>query len=300
MFYACLSRQLAGRAFTALCVVACVTGVTAQASPDNTPGRVEFDAASVKPSPKDSHGSRIADWPPGTFVADNISLQGLIADAYEVKPFQVVGGPDWVTHDRYHVNAKWNVPGGPVNGVTLAQLGTESKARLRTLLADRFGLQVHREQRELAAYLLQVASGGSRLRPSTPTSCIAVGQRAQPGGPDAVCGSSRLVTDGDDLVFEGAGLGLDSVTRVLSNLTDTTVVDRTGLTDRYDIRVRWARAPAPPTAPDGLLDSAPLAPMPREAIMFVAFEEQLGLRVVSGRAPTDVIVIDSAERPSGD
>lgn len=270
----------------------------------NVAQRVEFEVASIKPSPADAKGMRIVGWPPGTYTAENAPVRALIEDAYEVRSFQVINGPDWIAADRYHLTAKWRLdaPAQPATAATLAETEAEARAMLRALLEDRFKLKLHRETRDLPAYALRVTREGARLTPTTPGSCVAPGELGPDGKPAAVCGSSWTSRQGEYLVFEGAGLTMESVVRLLASAGNRTVVDETGLTGRYDMRLRWIPLPsaASPTADASASAGTLLPPGPVDPPVFRALEEQFGLRVQPTRARTEVIVVDAIERPTPD
>lgn len=102
--------------------------------------------------------------------------------------------------------------------------------------------------------------------------------------------------------FEGAGLTMESVIRWLSNMTNRTVIDQAGMADRYDIRVQWVpQTRDPRQAAASIGDAAQVLPTDVSSpTVYAALEEQLGLRLESGRAPIEVIVIESVDRPTPD
>ncbi|MGB7220707.1 MAG: TIGR03435 family protein, partial [Vicinamibacterales bacterium] len=127
----------------------------------------EFEVASVKPN-KSGGGQVMIGTDPrtGRFNTVNVPLRMLIRFAYQLQDFQVVGGPSWITSDRFDIVAKADGEIGP------APIGTVGPVQLmlRSLLADRFKLTVHFETRELPIYSLVVARAdgklGAQLRPA--------------------------------------------------------------------------------------------------------------------------------------
>lgn len=100
------------------------------------------------------------------FSAENVSITALIADAYQVKPDAITGGPGWVGSERYIVSGKiTGADGTPPPKLTTAQ----HRQLLQALLADRFKLAVHPETKEATVYELALSPGGSKLHPTTPT-----------------------------------------------------------------------------------------------------------------------------------
>ena len=224
----------------------------------------------------------------GAFKATNQSARSLIRLAYQLQDSQILGGPAWVTSDRFDIVA-W---------VESDPLAWEVPTIMRTFLADRFKLTAHHETRERPVYALVLAKNngtlGPRLRRS-PVDCSPAARaaaRAVPGSlPTCVIwpgGWTGLSAQGVTMAQLAANMNTPRVDRV--------VVDRTGLTGRFDLDLgffppadAWARYPIVTS----LLDRLGLR------TSFTAMQEQLGLKLESQTAPVDVLVIDSAERPHG-
>ncbi len=140
---------------------------------------------------------------------------------------------------------------------------------LQQLLADRFKLKSHRETREASGYVLLVAKNGSKLEEATGNGQTRI-SGGRPGGG----------------VMAAQNVSISEIATFLSIGLDGPVVDKTGLTGKYSLTLRWApgdnKTPDDPTAPS----------------LFTALQEQLGLRLESQKLSTDVIVIDYAERPA--
>ena len=115
-----------------------------------------FDVASIKPARPEARGYSIRPFP-GRLSAENVTLKLLIAEAYHVYDFQV-SGPKWIDSERYDLEAKIGGDAPP----SKAQL----RAMLQKLLADRFGLSVRRESKEMPVYMLEEGKGGSKLQPA--------------------------------------------------------------------------------------------------------------------------------------
>jgi uncharacterized protein (TIGR03435 family) len=143
---------------------------------------------------------------------------------------------------------------------------------VQALLADRFQLKTHQETRQLPIYTLVVAKDGPKFKPS------------KINGTTDDTGRTRLHVAGSDDT-------ISILARELARTLGRVVVNQTGLTGRYDLRLQWTPDDAPP--PNG----APLDPSEAPGI-FTAIQEQLGLKLESGRGPVPVIVIDSVEMPS--
>ena len=204
--------------------------------------------------------------PGGRLAVTNTSLRIMLRNIERLQEYQLVGGPDWMATDRWDIVA---VADGEVSEIQAAQM-------LKAFLVERFKLKMHAEKREVPVYSLVVARTdrmlGPDLRPSAvdcATSKGVCGDRSAPGEMHAV------------------GRPIANVLRLLERVSGRMVLDRTGLTGAYDFSLRWR--------PDDLQEVNAGLPS-----FFTAIEEQLGLRLQPDRAPIDVLVIDSAERPVED
>lgn len=121
----------------------------------------QFELATIKPTPLDWRGGRFTRMTsPQRFVATNFSLRALIAAAFKLNPRAVLGGPSWIDFDRYDIVGL--VPGDQISPGVFRQM-----TMLRHLLVERFGLVFHREEKEMALYVLSVAKNGPKLKEST-------------------------------------------------------------------------------------------------------------------------------------
>jgi uncharacterized protein (TIGR03435 family) len=241
--------------------------------------RFRFEVASIKPN---SGGDRalLDPQPDGGLRAVNATPRMLITMAYEVRDFQLLGGPRWMASERYDITAKPETFQGRTPdpaSLTDEQIQSQVFERLRVLLADRFHLLVHREMKEVPAYVLVVGKGGSRLQPTQ----AGIEERALRTRRGAV--SAR-------------GIPLQMLTRFLSEQLGRAVVDETGLNGLFDFRLEWT--PDAGTGSFGKQDGLPGAPIADPPSLLTAIQEQLGLQLRSRRSPVEVIVVDRLERPS--
>jgi uncharacterized protein (TIGR03435 family) len=200
-----------------------------------------------------------------------------------------IGGPSWVDNDRYDILAK--AEGNP----TLAEI---LGPMFRTLLEDRFGLKVHTESRDTTVYLLTVANANAKLQPIPEGSCVPpdlnnmLKTPPAPGQPTPkYCGFGGARGNGSQIVLDWTGVTMaDLAGRALSTFVDHPIVDRTGLTGRYNVHLEFDRddLTGPPAA-------AAAEPGPSVSM---ALQGQLGLKLKVGKAPVDVIVVDRVEKPS--
>ncbi len=231
-----------------------------------------FEVASVKALPAGSLITVVGGRPSGSrLTLEAMSLSDLVSWAYNIKPWQVAGGPPW---------------GGAKGDPTILDSGTrrfdiaakaegeaarspeEFRAMMQSLLADRFHLVLHRQTREIRVYALVVDKGGLKLHES------------------AAGGKSVMRMNGGGHIT-GTGATITQLVDWFSNSNgvDRPIVDQTGLKGRYDFTLEWT-APKAGVAPDL---SAP--------DIFTAMPAQLGLRLRSQTAPVEILVIDSAAMP---
>jgi uncharacterized protein (TIGR03435 family) len=196
-------------------------------------------------------------------------VRGLIESAYDVRDFQVLGGSSWLGTERFNVLAR---SGSDPSGARADDI-TATRLKLRTLLADRFALLVHRETRDIQEYALIIDAKGLKLAADPP-----VTSQNPRSGVNASCGH---------LTATSSSIG--NLIVALSRQLRRPVIDRTGLDGRYSFELEWTpELVACPEANEG-------APS-----IFTAVRERLGLRLDSITAPVEAIVIDRVQRPSED
>ena len=272
--------------------------------------RSQFDAASIKVMEGGRSGLGSLRGGPGTSSPGRLTgaatLKLLLMRAYDLREFQIAG-PGWIESARYEIQAR--LP----DGADAAQL----RVMLRSLLAERFGLEAHRETRQLAAYELTPAKGGPKLTPSTKSE-VREDRADTPTSPKFVKGADGLpeLRPGGDVprtyaVVLGRPDGLlykvwgrretmaELADRLYAQL-GRPVIDATGLKGEYDFTLSWAVESAggvvprngPP--PDEIeMGSAPVLPGFGITI-FAAVEKQLGLRLEEKRLPVELLVVDRA------
>jgi uncharacterized protein (TIGR03435 family) len=199
----------------------------------------------------------------GRFLARGVTAKYLIAIAYGLQKFQILGGERWVDGDRFDVEAK----------LEAQSVGSGNEALMvKLLLADRFNLQVHQETRESPVYALVIAAGGPKIK--------------------AVSTQGGVNVREGILVSTGMPMGL--VASLLGTRLGRTVIDRTNLEGRYAIDLRWTPEPGElPSDPGG---TSPTPDLSGPSI-FTAVQEQLGLKLLSTKGPSGFLVIDRIEKP---
>jgi uncharacterized protein (TIGR03435 family) len=264
----------------------------AQAGTTAVPQFEVVSVKEVKPSDAESGGSTINSRLPDRFVATHITLFFLVLEAYELKGHQLVGAPDWTWDKAYNVIGTY--PDGKRPPAHVIHL------MLQQLLAERFGLKVHREQRELPAYDLVVARKDGRLGPQIHESGMDCKAWVAAGRPKTASDRPNPVAPGEERPvctmfttrtwMSGGARAMTDLAGRLEALVDRPVADKTGLTGAYDIDLQWDPADLHIAQPGAGTSEAPS--------LFTALEEQLGLKLVAHREMTDVVVIDGI-KPAG-
>ena len=235
-----------------------------------------FEVATIKPNT----AGEDAPWhlgPPGrgSISIANLPLRSIIIQSFRTQRWMVFGGPEWITQERFDIVGK-----GPDPTAT----NPEVWEMMRSLLVDRFHLKYHVEDRDMAVLALTVAKGGHKLTPGEKGRC------AEEIKQQRNCGDILIPRFGAAMFNMPVGALVTSLT----GRAGRPVVDRTGLTGRYDITLSFM--------PDGMTheqwDSLPAEGRPEEMSMFEALERQAGLKLEPSRASMPVLVIDNVDRPS--
>jgi uncharacterized protein (TIGR03435 family) len=235
-----------------------------------------FEVATIKPTAPDAKAGRyITMQGTNRFIAKYYTLKLMIAAAYDLSPKVISGGPAWIDADHFDIVALTPGDARPSR--------PEQMAMLRTLLADRFKLNFHREQKEFSIYLLEVAGGGPKLKEST-----------APASEPSQLISTVYPPQRIHLPARNATMG-EFASLLQRALLDRPVVDKTGLAGRYDFDLDWA---PDETQFGGEVPVASAdAPSPP---FFTAIVQQLGLKVEATRGLTEAMIVDSAQRPTPD
>ena len=323
----------------ASCVVVSGVGLLAQ-SAQAPPAERRFDVASVKPALSPAELGRLAaqsggpsamqrfgiqTQPGGRFTAGTSTLKALIANAFDVKDYQIDGGPSWLTTEYFDITANAGADATPA----------DIKAMLRTLLSERFRLRTRSDTRQAPVYVLTVARPdgrlGSGLKPTTPECVQQIEQRknrpAAPAAPPptpseteqraqrdriqaelkrlssgdlsvtASCGSMMMSSraNGGARLLMG-GMELKSLVSQISSEVSAPVLDQTGLSGLFDMSLEYLseRFNGRPAG----LDPNSTEPLP--VPLTGALQQQLGLKLEKQIGPMPIVIIDAAERPMPD
>jgi uncharacterized protein (TIGR03435 family) len=267
--------------------------LAAQSDRPLTRSGLAFEAASIKPN---KSGSRILGITPqarGRFTATNVSLGLLIRIAYELPMSRMSGGPDWLESDRFDViaTAGYDAPQPDV------------RIMVQQLLADRFNLKVHTEAREQAVFELVMANRDRKFGRSLRRSDVDCAGADWPNPVSSTPRCGYIGPDPDIAISTGRsrfavrGTSMNAFARFLQGAGHRYVINRTGLDGYFDGEFDFTIEVGPPPPPPGIPD-----PHDRTSFqsIFTVLQEQLGLKMESARGPVEVLVIDSAERPTPD
>jgi len=284
-----------------MCLTAAGLALTAPPAPGQTDPApalpttakpLAFDAISIKPDSGGTHftgqivngeaiissQSMFRNTPDGINYA-NVTAKALIATAYNIKGDQISGGPDWVGSAGFDIQAKVTSFDPPDSH----QLTKDQRSQmLQSLLADRFKLAIHYETKEAPVYELTIAKGGPKLHEAKPGDTYPNG----PKGPDGISHAGMIMFNGPGQ-FTAQAVPTSNIADFLAPTLHQQVIDKTGLTGKYDFTLQFT--------PDNIPADSPNADGPT---IFTAVQEQLGLKLESTKGPVKTLVIDHIDPPS--
>lgn len=219
------------------------------------------------------------------FAMTNMPLQFLVTLAFGLKDSELSGAPSWLHTERYDVEAEAGTNISP----------EDLRPEVQTLLEDRLQLKWHRATRTLPIYVLTVAEAGKLHR--TGDDCGPLSDSPSPPPsfqPDRVpappCGYFFAFPGH----LRGQKLSPAGIADLLSAVTDRKVLDKTGLTGNFDVRLDYTPEQISATPPGVFYPPID----PNGPSLFSAVNEQLGLKLESQKGPVEIVVIDHVERPS--
>ena len=280
-----MRSRLAHRSALALCIGAIVLAGSVHAprvyaqsanaaqSTDAVSLPTKFDAASIKPSTdseenKESNSFR---WEGGRFTAANISVERLIDTAYGgLRPQQLEGLPTWAKSRGYTIET---VMPSDMPRLTAEETRNVRVQMLQSLLADRFVLKMHKTIQQLPTYEIVIAKGGPKLTPHSANDQVRAGLTSTPKG------------------FKFVGAPVQFLGAYLSMYVGRVVIDKTGLTGRYDFMLSGT-ALSPNPVPTNLGGES------GDESIFDGMKDQLGVELKPAKGPITVFVVDHVEEPS--
>ena len=222
-----------------------------------------YDVVSIKPDKSGFGGTsiRIDD---GNYDATNVSLKNFILNAYRLKQDQLISLPSWAESARFDIQAKVIEPDKKL----LERLSEDQYASMqRPILTDRFQFKFHMESKILPIYELVLVKDGAKFKPA-----------AKPDAGDSLNTHNRSLT--------ATSVPMSSFADWLSGQMQRIVVDKTGLTGKFDLDLKWSPDDGPPPADD--------APPP----LLTALQEHLGLRLVSSKQSVPVLIVENLQPPT--
>ena len=270
----CLSPMLL---WSVAVLATAVIPVASQTPPEQTPS---FELISIKPTPANWRGGRFTAMNGAhQFVARNYTVQFMLMTAYNLLPREITGGPTWIDSDAY------DIVGTTQGGVRPKR--SDEIVILRNLLADKFHLTFHAEQKESSIYVLSVETNGIKLKESA--------ARA-----DDLPTLINQMVPGNYVRLPARNASMAQFATMLQRVVlDGPVMDNTGLTGRYDFDLEWT---PDETQFEGRMRSMRMRSILEEKSgkpdLFEAMQQQLGLKLESAKGPVEVAVIDHVERPS--
>jgi len=260
----------------------------------------EYEIVSIKPN---KSGSAIPGGRPSDdgIEVTNFPLVFLINGSFGVGNDRIFGLPSWVSTDRFDISAKMDTSvADALKKLSADDRRAAQQHMLQSLFVDRCKLTFHREMRELPTMTLVVGKNGPKFKESKPGDAPEGGIKV----PDGKGGTGTMLI-GDKGLMTFRGLPITFLLGILGQQLGRTVVDKTGLTGKYDYS--WQFVPsaaqirqfggAPADGGSGGVSSG-IPADPDGTDLFTAVQEQLGLKLESGKGPVEVIVIDHIEKPS--
>jgi uncharacterized protein (TIGR03435 family) len=272
-------------------ILICVSAIallTSGAAAQGSDVQSGFEVASIRVSSDVTGQMQIGVSPSGVFTAQNVTLKTLIQQAYDIRSFQISGGPSWLDTQTYDVTAKAGntaVSEDDIRKMTSVQRDAfkqQFSRMLQSLLADRFQLKMHLEVRELPVYAMVATQTSPMIRSSK-------------NNAGSVSRLTMRPVEGGQVEITGTGVPLASLIKALSNQLDRVVLDQTGMDGQYDFKLVFSRdsAPALQGGQEPTTSSENGGPS-----LFTALPEQLGLKLEAQKGPVQMLVVDSAQKPS--
>jgi uncharacterized protein (TIGR03435 family) len=288
------TRRLSSPCRRALLVATCLFVPIACAQSPSTAAPLAFDVVSIHPN---HSAPTIVSTPIGNvevhrnvnrilddgYIAENTTIKAVISSAYNIKQDAISGGPDWIDSDRFDISARVSSSDGLAPPkLTKAQ----RNQMLQSLLADRFQLVIHNQTHDALIYELTVTKSGPKFHATTPGDTFVAGVKGLDG--QTRIGDPMMTGPGQ---ITGQAVTLASIIDMLSQTLQRPIVDKTGLTGKYDIALHWT--------PDNMAAAATSASSNANGpTLFTALQEQLGLKLDSTKGPVKTVVIDHIELPS--
>jgi uncharacterized protein (TIGR03435 family) len=231
-----------------------------------------FEVATVKPTPPETRVvGYLGTYPGGRIRAINCTLEYLLSEAFDVRPFQISGGPNWIRTGGFDIDARPPADSKSIHAnpaMPKVPMNDEQRQMLQTLLVERFQLKYHRDEREGKVYFLIKTNKKSKLEPAKDKDAFPWAGSPEGGGfgPNGVA---------------GINITMPQLAARLSRALGRPVIDKTGIEGAYDFKSEYTADEANADRLTSILTSI----------------QGLGLKLESGKGPVQTIVIDHLERP---
>lgn len=287
---------------TAIPLLLFLTSDRGKAQP--APPRLQFEVASIKPTPKTTHSGKL-EYLPGRISVENRSVVSLLEVAYRLFAWQIERAPEWADSERWDIEAK--------------AIGNPSRAQLTgmliALMGERFNIRSHMETKILPIYTLTASRGGIKLQkiheenctiplpdPDSPPSAVTVPAQQVAAN---ICGNGRGSLSDGNLRWHEPNISMGNLARALTDALERPVVDKTGFEGTFNMDIEFAAAGIPAMSDmrlhggDGVNPGEFTSdPSDFGLSIFVVLNKQFGLKLESTRGPAQVLVIDSISRPT--
>jgi uncharacterized protein (TIGR03435 family) len=248
-----------------------VLSIAAAAQTAAAPASFEVASIRVNKDSADGHHHIYNDPAESRFRTANLPLRALVQYAYDLPESQILGGPPWLDSVMFDIEARSDSSvDAQFHALPAEQARFQKRLMVQTLLSDRFHFKAHQEARQLPVYALVLAKGGPTFKPSGVS------------GTTVDTGRTYLHVSGSDNT-------LQLLARVLAQQLGRVVLNKTGISGRFDLSLKW-------TPDDASIASAAAPDAPPG--VFTAIQEQLGLRLESTKAAVPVLVIDQVDMPT--
>ena len=231
---------------------------------------MHFDIYTVKPNKAGADAMSVS-WHDNVFSATNVNLKFLLQLAYNIRQPLIENVPKWGGSDHWDIQGKVS----DFNAALEKKMTIEQKrAMQRELLGHTFSIRAHIETRVQPTYEMVIAKTGLKMPENTldPEAAENKGK----------VGSMSM----NDARLDAQGVKMENVTKALEGVVERTIIDKTGLTGRYDVHLHWLPEKSA-AKPD---DEA-------QPGIFTALQEQLGLKLQPARGDVDVLVVDAVQLP---
>lgn len=266
-------RLLAWGLFIPLCMGLPLEG---QGPPAQSSIATSYDVSTVKPAAAGQQGMSI-NWRGNALEAKNVTVQWLLTNAFHARMDQISGFPDWAKSKHFDIEAKLtDVDPAAADKLTADQ----HRALLRALLAERFGLKFHVEEKQMPIYDLVPGKSGLKL-----TAALNPGDKGKEW--HEMCSGC---TNWGENNAKAHDIDMSLFAEMLAAQLGKSVRDETGYSGKIDVDIKWAPDVSTHAPTD---EEAALPPLPQ------ALEKELGLRLVATRGPVKMYVVDGLVEPSG-